>query len=148
MKTFNRVSKKPIVKNIIAMLMMCSAVFIFVLPAHSTGQFELLYSDTGVSGECDSENFSQRGSVIQTDGNMASSEQFSASENTIISSDCFVEFEAFAIFAQHWLETNCGADGTWCHGADLDQSDDVGLNDLLWISDYWLTLCPEDWPWL
>ncbi len=148
MKTFNRVSKKLSSKKIMTLLALCSAVFVFVGPAGSANQFELFYSDTGVSGESSSENFSQRGSVLQTDGTEASSEQFSASENTIISSDCFVEFDAFALFAEHWLEINCGADGSWCGGADLDQSDDVGLGDLIWISDYWLILCPDNWPWL
>ena len=150
MKTFNRVrvSKKPISKNIMTILALYSVAFVFSGSADSANQFELFYSDIGVSGESSSENFSQRGSVLQTDGTEANSEQFSISENTIISSDCFVEFEAFALFAEHWLETNCGADGTWCGGADIDRSDDVGLDDLNWILYYWLTLCPDNWPWL
>jgi hypothetical protein len=42
---------------------------------------------------------------------------------------CFVEFDDFARFAQQWLE------------------DDVDLYDLKEFTDYWLCICPYDWPW-
>ena len=147
MKPVNRVINMPTFKKVMKLFVLYSAVFVFA-GAVTANHFELFYSDTGVSGQSSSENFSQRGSVLQTDGVEASSEQFWTSENTIISADCFMEIEFFAEFGSHWLEINCSGDGTWCGGADLDQSDDVGLTDLVWILDYWLILCPDSWPWL
>ncbi|MHC4104520.1 MAG: hypothetical protein ACYSR9_06240 [Planctomycetota bacterium] len=147
MKSFNRLSKKPISKNIMAILMLYSAVFVFVEPANSANQFELFYSGTGISGESSSENFSQSGSVLQTDGTQASSEQYSVAEDPIVFPYCFIDFEHFAQFAMYWLEVDCGADDNYCYGADLDWSTDVGLSDVGELAYWWLSECPPDWPW-
>ncbi|UCG47965.1 MAG: hypothetical protein JSU94_21105 [Phycisphaerales bacterium] len=50
---------------------------------------------------------------------------------------CFVEFDDFARFAQHWL------DG----GLDADLNKDLALDflDVQMLSDYWLTYCPYGW---
>ena len=53
---------------------------------------------------------------------------------------CFVEFEDFARFAEHWLYT--GSDIP----ADLDGDDDVDLDDLDRFSYDWLYWCPYTWP--
>ncbi len=59
---------------------------------------------------------------------------------------CFVDFEHFARFAEHWLATDCNELNSWCGGADLDQIDDVDLVDLNLFADEWLFCCPTDWP--
>ncbi len=55
---------------------------------------------------------------------------------------CTVNFEHFARFAQHWLET--GTDSP----ADLykDTDDIVNEFDLNEFVDYWLCYCPYNWP--
>jgi hypothetical protein len=60
---------------------------------------------------------------------------------------CIVSFEHYAMFANHWLETDCDQLNNWCHGSDLNQKDGVDANDLDLFIDKWLYYCPSDWPW-
>jgi len=60
---------------------------------------------------------------------------------------CFVNFEHFAEFALFWLDSPCNEGNNWCEGADLDYLGDVDLEDVKVLADYWLSACPEGWPW-
>ncbi|MGB8225747.1 MAG: dockerin type I domain-containing protein [Sedimentisphaerales bacterium] len=51
--------------------------------------------------------------------------------------DTIVDFHDYAIFASHWLETNCNASNE-CDGTDLDTNDTVNANDLMLFCQYWL----------
>ena len=51
---------------------------------------------------------------------------------------CIVQFDDFARFAQLWL----AADPT----ADLNGDQKLDFNDLSWLTAYWLSCCPPDWP--
>ena len=51
--------------------------------------------------------------------------------------DAIVNFADFAIFASHWLATNCTAPN-WCDGTDLDINGRVDINDLRLFCQYWL----------
>jgi hypothetical protein len=53
---------------------------------------------------------------------------------------CFVEFDDFARFAEHWLES--GSDLP----ADLDGSGYIDLYDLEMFVYDWLCYCPYNWP--
>jgi hypothetical protein len=44
----------------------------------------------------------------------------------------------FACLAANWLEISCDAGNNFCSGADIDQADGVGLDDLLILADNWL----------
>lgn len=48
--------------------------------------------------------------------------------------DGYVNFIDFAVFAEHWLETDCGP----CGGADLTGDEDVKLDDLREFAENWL----------
>ncbi len=50
---------------------------------------------------------------------------------------CFVEFDDFARFAQHWLN------GT--EDADLNKDLALDFLDVQMLSDYWLMYCPYGW---
>jgi hypothetical protein len=58
--------------------------------------------------------------------------------------DGTVNFEDFALFADHWLEVDCN-DSNHCDGADLDDSNDVDWPDVSELAGYWLACDPEDW---
>ncbi|MBI9019505.1 MAG: leucine-rich repeat domain-containing protein [Phycisphaerae bacterium] len=45
----------------------------------------------------------------------------------------------FANLASHWMETGCQASNNWCDGTDIDTSGDVGLSDLVFLVDNWMT---------
>jgi hypothetical protein len=55
---------------------------------------------------------------------------------------CFVDFEHFARFAEHWLETGAGSP------ADLfvDVDNKVNRLDLRVFVEEWLCYCPVGWP--
>lgn len=61
---------------------------------------------------------------------------------------CFVDFEHFARFAEHWLDEPCNEGNNFCGGADLymDESNIVNGLDLQVFVDNWLCYCPTDWP--
>jgi peptidoglycan/xylan/chitin deacetylase (PgdA/CDA1 family) len=57
-----------------------------------------------------------------------------------------VDFETYAVFADHWLAQNC-TEPAWCETADLDQSGQVDIFDLGALVEHWLAeydLCPGD----
>ena len=53
-------------------------------------------------------------------------------------SQCIVEFEDFAIFAELWLLGD--------PAGDLDGSSSIDFGDLQLLADYWLSHCPYGWP--
>lgn len=59
---------------------------------------------------------------------------------------CIVDFQHFARFADHWLESSCDESNDWCDGANLDHLGDVNEVDLGLFVDEWLNYCPRDWP--
>jgi len=65
--------------------------------------------------------------------------EHAGSEITVGFSDgSSVNLVNFALFAAHWLDTNCGDQNNWCGGADINHQDDVGLDDLMEFIDNWL----------
>jgi hypothetical protein len=61
---------------------------------------------------------------------------------------CFVNFEHYARFAEHWLDEPCNESNNWCDGADLyeDEYNIVDGLDLQFFVDQWLCYCPVGWP--
>jgi len=59
---------------------------------------------------------------------------------------CFVDFEHFARFAEHWLDKPCNEGNNWCGGADLNQLEGVDRVDLKLFVEEWLCYCPTAWP--
>jgi hypothetical protein len=51
--------------------------------------------------------------------------------------DTIVNFRDYAIFASHWMETNC-ISPNWCEGTDLDTNGKVDINDLRLFCEFWL----------
>jgi arylsulfatase A-like enzyme len=47
------------------------------------------------------------------------------------------DLTGLATIGTRWLDTGCIAPG-WCDGTDLDQSGDVGIDDVLILTEYWL----------
>lgn len=48
-----------------------------------------------------------------------------------------INFEDFALFSLHWLDTSCSRSNGFCNGADLDQSGEVGIVDLDLFCNHW-----------
>ena len=61
---------------------------------------------------------------------------------------CFVDFEHYARFAEHWLQEDCRESNNWCDGADLyvDENNIVNRLDLKVFVEQWLCYCPVGWP--
>ncbi|MBC8379403.1 MAG: peptidylprolyl isomerase [Planctomycetes bacterium] len=48
-----------------------------------------------------------------------------------------IGFEDFAIFASHWLDSDCDSAGGFCEGSDLDYSGGVDIADLILFLEHW-----------
>ncbi len=48
-----------------------------------------------------------------------------------------VDFNRYAIFAEHWLDQNC-TEPAWCETADIDQNGEVDLLDHSVLAEFWL----------
>jgi hypothetical protein len=54
-----------------------------------------------------------------------------------LTEDCFVNMKDFAVLAVYWLEASC-VSTDWCGKADINQSGEVDLADLIELADQWL----------
>ncbi len=55
-----------------------------------------------------------------------------------IDNDKDVDFEDFAILANHWLDTNCNIGDDWCGRADIQEDGKVDMGDLSELATHWL----------
>ncbi len=53
---------------------------------------------------------------------------------------CFVDFDDFARFALYWRQSGTGLP------ADLYLDNAVNADDLIDFANWWLCICPENWP--
>jgi hypothetical protein len=112
--------------------------------AQSSGPYELSwYTIDGGGGRSSGGQYSLIGTIGQPDAAWSSSGNYELLGGFLPGGPlCFVNFEHFAKFAQHWLETGTGLP------ADLyeDKYNIVNGLDLRVFVDYWLCYCPADWP--
>ncbi len=127
--------------------------FLAPLQAQTGGDYELSWSTIdGGGGRSAGGDYALVGTIGQPDAGEMAGGDYELSggfwprgpEALLL---CFVNFEHFAEFALYWLDTPCNKDNNWCEGADLDYYGDVDLEDVKVLAYYWLTACPEDWPW-
>jgi hypothetical protein len=69
-----------------------------------------------------------------------------ADTRSVLGPSCIVGFRQFAMFAEHWPDTDCNDLNGWCYGADLNYNGDVNYVDLDMFTDEWLNPCPNTWP--
>jgi len=55
-----------------------------------------------------------------------------------LTNDCKVDFFDFAVFANQWLQTDCGSENNFCDGADFEPDNDVDITDLAILAQNWL----------
>jgi formylglycine-generating enzyme required for sulfatase activity len=53
-------------------------------------------------------------------------------------SDGDVDFQDFALFAQHWETADCNSANCWCEGTDFNRNGRVGFDDVLKFTEHWL----------
>jgi hypothetical protein len=117
------------------------------------GDFEITWSTIdGGGGKSSGDGYMVIGTIGQPDAGEMAGGDYELSggfwpRGPQLLLQCFVDFEHFAAFAMYWLDTPCNEGNNWCDGADLDYYGDVDLEDVKVLADWWLTDCPEDWPW-
>jgi hypothetical protein len=112
--------------------------------AQSSGPYELSwYTIDGGGGRSSGGPYKLLSTIGQPDAAWSSGDNYELLGGFLSGGPlCFVNFEHFARFAEHWLETGTGLP------ADLyeDKYNIVNGLDLRVFVDYWLCYCPADWP--
>jgi hypothetical protein len=117
-------------------------------PSNAGAEYELSwYTIDGGGGRSSGGDFSLVGTIGQPDA------AYSAGGNYELLGGfwpggplCFVNFEHFARFAEHWLDKPCNEGNNWCGGADLNKLEGVDRVDLKLFVEEWLCYCPTAWP--
>jgi hypothetical protein len=144
-----RFDKRILTNMVLAVLTVCLLLLPTVL-AQSGGQYELSWSTIdGGGGQSSGGPYVLTGTIGQPDA------AYSAGGNYELLGGfwpggplCFVDFEHFARFAEHWLREPCNVGNNFCDGADLymDEFNIVDRHDLRVFVEEWLCYCPADWP--
>jgi hypothetical protein len=110
--------------------------------AQSGGDYILTWSTIdGGGGQSASGQYALSGTIGQPDAGSMSGGQYELLGGFWLGGPlCIVNFDDFAVFAQHWLETGIGLP------ADLDKNGVVDFRDLRLFVDVWLCSCPYNWP--
>jgi hypothetical protein len=57
----------------------------------------------------------------------------------IAGNDLVINLQDYAVLASNWLNSPCYSENNWCGGADINMSNDVGIDDLFEVIIDWLT---------
>ncbi len=136
------ISLKVFIQRGVITLLAVSLLIALPALAQSGGDYILDWSTIdGGGGQSSGGSYTLTGTVGQPDADWASGGDYELLGGFWPGGPlCFVEFEDFARFAEHWLESGAGLAG------DLDEDDDVDLIDLGLFVDEWLYSCPYNWP--
>ena len=108
--------------------------------------YELSWSTIGGGGMSTGGSYTIMGTIAQPDAGVMSGGDYELLGGFWPGGPlCFVNFEHFARFAEHWLDEPCNEGNNWCDGADLNQLGDVDLIDFGLFVEEWLYYCPLDW---
>ena len=96
---------------------------------------------TGAGGAARSAGFAQRGAITSRypASSMSGRYRLLGSPWQRFPEACLVDFAAFTLFAEYWLEVGPGLP------ADLDSDSDVDAGDLARLAEFWLAACPAQW---
>jgi len=139
-----QINRKVFVRgSVITLLTVC-----LVMPELAFGQYELSwYTIDGGGGTSSGGPYMLTGTIGQPDAAWSSGGRYELLGGFWPGGPlCFVDFESFARFAEHWLDEPCDEGNNWCGGADLDGNTVVDLVDLQLFVYEWLYSCPYGWP--
>ena len=119
-------------------------LFLILTTAAAGAQYKLSwYTIDGGGGRSSGGDFSLTATIAQPDAAWSSGGEYELLGGFWTGGPlCFVDFEHFARFAEHWLQTGTGSP------ADLyeDLNNKVDHLDLRVFVDQWLCYCPAQWP--
>jgi hypothetical protein len=139
---------KPTIQNtFIAMSVACLVIAVTAL-GQTGGPYVLEWSTVDAGGGTSAGGpYSLTGTIGQPDAAYSAGGQYELLGGFWPGGPlCFVDFEDFANFAEHWLDWPCDQSNNWCGGADLNQLDGVDWTDLRLFVYEWLLECPYRWP--
>ncbi len=124
-------------------------LLLVILVATAAGaQYELnWYTIDGGGGRSSGGDFSVIGTIAQPDAAWSTGGDYELLGGFWPGGPlCFVDFEHFARFAEHWRDNPCNVGNNFCGGADLNQIDGVDFEDVKMFVEQWLCYCPSGWP--
>ncbi len=130
---------------IVRWTILLSTVFLISLaPAQTGGPYQLTWSTIdGGGGRSSGGPYTLTGTIGQPDAAWSSGGQYELLGGFWPGGPlCFVDFEHYARFAEHWLEEGTGSP------ADLFEDEDniIDWLDLKAFVEQWLCYCPAGWP--
>ncbi len=141
---------KMILKNANPMVLIVVLLLLSPMISVSDAEYELTwYTVDGGGGRSSGGPYTLMGTIGQPDA------AYSAGGNYELLGGfwpgeplCFVDFEHYARFAEHWLDEPCNEGNNFCGGADLymDENSIVNRLDLKVFAEEWLCYCPVGWP--
>ncbi len=116
-------------------------LLIFLMAVPALGDYEIVWSTIdGGGGASSSGQYVLTGTIGQADAAYSEGGPYELLGGFWPGGPlCIVDFEEFALFAEHWLES--GPDLP----ADLDGDNDVDMDDLEVLVYDWLWYCPYGW---
>ncbi len=126
----------------IGRIMTLTAVLAMITLAHaqSGGDYAIAWSTIdGGGGQSTGGQYTVIGTIGQADSGWSRAGDYEVLGGFFPGEPpCIVGFDDFARFAEHWLVAD--------PAGDLDNDKDVDIGDLSWLADYWLSYCPDAWP--
>ena len=121
--------------------MIIMLVTAIVLPTSAVGQYRIdWYSIDGGGGTSAAGPYTLLGAVGQPDAAYSAAGNYELLGGFLPGGPmCMVKFNDFARFAEQWLHTGSNLAG------DIDRDQDVDIDDLSWLADFWLQYCPTPW---
>lgn len=115
-------------------------------PVQGAGTYEISWYTIDGGGKITSGDYALVGTIGQPDAGAMSGGSYELLGGFWPGGPlCIVDFQSFALFAEHWLEAGCDAGNNFCGGADLNHLGDVDLIDFGLFVDEWLYYCPYGW---
>jgi hypothetical protein len=121
---------------------------LLLLSAQTSGQYDLSWSTIdGGGGRSSGGQYELLSTIGQPDAAYSAGGDYELLGGFLPGGPlCFVNFDHFERFAEHWLDAPCDTDNNFCDGADLNQLNGVNKVDLRLFVQEWLCYCPVDWP--
>ena len=126
----------------IKLILMLSIVALTTFASVAFADYRIVWSTIdGGGGQSSSGPYTLTGVIGQSESGSSSGDSYQILGGFLAGDPlCLVDFDDFARFALYWTQSGTGLP------ADLYLDDTVNADDLINFANWWLCICPQDWP--